>query len=208
MAKFAVAMALAAAAVRAQVVDFFQPLAPDVKVGDVLYGELGRYEVKAEEKPIEFSSATADYLSPFLFKPSSTTTSFQMTPLLTPLTTPKAAPVERHCELINAAVSPDEVQVCFDGKCTTMPADIINVNDFSLTTHNGGTYLTPDPVNGSTNSCKTEGLCFDICDGQDANFIGHIGSTSKVSSTYSAPTTSTYRTPTTSTSITSTRPTS
>ena len=70
MAKFAVAMALAPAAVRAQW-DFFKPLTPDVKVGDVLYGELGRYEVKEEEKPIEFSTCTADHLSAFLFGPNS-----------------------------------------------------------------------------------------------------------------------------------------
>lgn len=61
MAKFAVAIALAAAAVQAQIDAFFNPLSKDVKVGDIIYGgDLGYYTVKEEEKPIEFSAHTAE----------------------------------------------------------------------------------------------------------------------------------------------------
>ena len=66
------------------------------------------------------------------------------------------APVNEHCELAAAAVSPTDVMICEDGRCYTAPASQVDVDRYSLVCDNeeGGCVLMPDSENGHVDCFK------------------------------------------------------
>lgn len=67
------------------------------------------------------------------------------------------APVDEHCELQSAAVSPTEVMVCTDTQgCFVADADAVDVDKVSLDYVDGlGHVLVPDAHTGDIDSCAT-----------------------------------------------------
>ena len=80
-----------------------------------------------------------------------------------------AGAVERHCELMNAAVGPDHVKVATPEGVITAHADDVDVQKVSLKCDkNGDCVLVPDPVSGHIDSCRTDGQCYNCIESAEA----------------------------------------